>query len=587
MKITRLAISQVLGIREFDLRPSKPVVVITANNKQGKTSIVNALALALAYQLPRIDKQKDAGAILHDGAKAGTVDVFTDTYKEPFLANVTDGKISWKNPAGEEGPRYIEYVLNPPLFASQSVAERRSALFRLLGLDLTPDGIKSRLIARECDAKKVEDMAPMLRAGFESAAKHAAAQATMAKGAFKATTGGEAWGSSKGATWRAPTPAFSGEQAAELHAIDGSIVDTEAELADANKRLGEAQYAKQTMDAYVTNVEKLRALVAGLGEHTKLAEKATTDLAELETELQQVREKAGMAPQAKPKLLPCPDCGAALCMDASGLLAQYPTLVEDPAYDPDAASSIPAIEKAIGVQRNVLARHATNKVNAESAKTNLDMLEKNPPPKGDDPAIIRETVDTLKTSIATKRKRQAELQDAQRKLDESDGKTKAARQHHTDVLAWDLIAKALAPDGIQAEILNEALGPMNDRLALSCGDTQWPLVVLAEDMSISYGGRPYVLCSESERYRVDAVIAESISFLSGLKFVCLDRSDLLDTNGWLQLLKWMDTLAYERDIETAIVLATTDWEPSDLTDLMQSVRIEAGEIVRPEQREAA
>ena len=113
------------------------------------------------------------------------------------------------------------------------------------------------------------------------------------------------------------------------------------------------------------------------------------------------------------------------------------------------------------------------------------------------------------------------------------------------------------------------------------------LVVLAEDMSISYGGRPYVLCSESEQWRANAVIAESISFLSGLKFVCLDRSDLLDTNGWLQLLKWMDTLAYERDIETAIVLATTDWEPSDLTDLMQSVRIEAGEIVRPEQREAA
>ena len=93
MKITRLSISQILGIREFDLRPSKPVVVLTAGNHQGKTSIVNALSLAMEHRLPRIDKQKDAVAILNDGAKAGTVDVFTDTYKEPFLANVTDGKI--------------------------------------------------------------------------------------------------------------------------------------------------------------------------------------------------------------------------------------------------------------------------------------------------------------------------------------------------------------------------------------------------------------------------------------------------------------------------------------------------------------
>ena len=587
MKITRLAINSILGIRELDLRPSKPVVTITAANGQGKTSIVNALALALAYQLPRIDKQKDSGAILHNGAKAGTIDVFTNTYKEPFLANVTDGKVSWKNPAGEEGPRFIEYVLNPPLFASQTVAERRSTLYHLLGLDLTPDGIKARLIAKGCDAGKVEDMAPMLRAGFESAQKHAANESREAKGAFKATTGGETWGAQKGSTYRAPTPNFSGEQAAELHGIDKSIVDTEAELADANKRLGEATYAKQMIDDHLLRATNLRTVVDALGEHTKLTEKAQADLTEYETKLQQAREKAGMAPTAKPKMLPCPECGAALCMEADGTLAEYPTLPEDPAYDPDAAASIPGLEKAVALQRTVLARHSANKVNAESAQTNLGMLEANPPAKGDDPAIIRETVETLKADIATMRKRQAELLDAQRKLDEADAKTKAARGHHADVLAWDAIAKALSPDGIPSEILNEALGPVNDRLALSCGDTQWPLVVLAEDMSITYGGRPYGLCSESEQWRANAVIAEAISFLSGLKMAVFDRADLLDAEGWTQLVKWADVLAYEKDIHTLLILATMDAAPPGVTDLMQCVRLCSGRLYEANERRVA
>jgi hypothetical protein len=106
-------------------------------------------------------------------------------------------------------------------------------------------------------------------------------------------------------------------------------------------------------------------------------------------------------------------------------------------------------------------------------------------------------------------------------------------------------------------------------------------------MSISYGGRPYALCSESEQWRANAIIAEAISFLSGLKLIVLDRSDLLDAEGWAQLLKWADTLAYETDVDTVLILATMDGEPDGLTDLMQSVRIEAGAIAGEKQREAA
>lgn len=580
MKITRLAINSILGIRELDLRPSKPVVVVTAANGQGKTSIVNALALALAYQLPRIDKQKDAGATLHDGATVGVVEVWADKYKDHFAATVMPGKVSWKNPAGEEGPSFIEYVLNPPLFASQPVAERRSMLYRLLGLDLTPEGIKARLIAKGCDDKKAEDMAPILRAGFESAQKHAAGKATESKGAFRAVTN-ETWGSSKGATWRAPTPPFSGEQAAELHGIDQSIASAGAELADANQRLGIAEHEAKRERQRTDQVAHLKPIAAKLDEHLMLVEKTSAELKELEDELADAKQKA----KGKPLGIECecPDCGVSLVFHG-GKLALW---TQDASkYDRDAEASIPGIEKAIATMRAVVARHTKNRDDAQTAALNLEMLEKQTPAKAVDPEPIRQTVETLKTSIATMRKRQAELQDAQRKLDEADAKTAQARQHHADVLAWDAIAKALSPDGIPSEILGEALDPFNKRLATSSNDTKWGPVAIDADMAITYGGRPLGLCSESETWRANAIIAEAISFLSGLKFAVLDRADVLDAEGWAQLMKWADTLAYEQDIDTMLILATTDGEPEGLTDLMQCVRIEAGAIAGEKQREA-
>lgn len=586
MKITRINVESVLGLPALDIALRRPVMVATAGNGQGKTSLANCLGMALNHGLARVSTQKEVAGIIHNGAKSGLIEVFSDRYDAPFTVHITPGKVAWKNPAGEEGPEFIEFVLNPSRFASLDVSERRSTLYRLLGLDLQPEAIKARLIARECDEAKVDAIAPILRAGFDAACKHAASKATESKGAFRAVTQ-ETWGSTKGATWRAPTPPFSGEEAAELQGIDQSIASAEVELAEANRRLGGADHAARVAQQRERDIEHLKAIAAKLDEHLRLVQKFTPEVKELEDELQEAKQKAGVAPAPKPRLLPCPDCGAALCLQPDGSLAAYPTLPEDPPRDADAAASIPSIQKALDVQRTVLARHIKNRDDAQTAALNLEMLEKSDQAKPIDPQPIRDTIATLQTSIATMRKRQAGLQAAQRLLDVADEKTKAARGHHADVLTWDAIAKALSPDGIPAEILKEALGPFNARLEISAADTGWPLVVLGDDMSITYGGRSIALCSESERYRADAMIGEAISSLSGLRVLLLDRADLLDATGWDQLMHWADVLAYEKDVDTLLILATKNEPPTGLTDLMDCVRIEDGRIVPIEQREAA
>ena len=75
-------------------------------------------------------------------------------------------------------------------------------------------------------------------------------------------------------------------------------------------------------------------------------------------------------------------------------------------------------------------------------------------------------------------------------------------------------------------------------------------------MTITAGGRVYGLLSETERWRVDAVIGEALAQLSELRLLLLDRFDVLDLGGRGDLLGWMDELAAPGEIDTCIIRGT-------------------------------
>lgn len=587
MRITRLIIENLLGIKRVDLDRLPRVIVIAGKNGAGKSSCAEAIRLALLADGPRLGHKKDWGRIVHDGANAGSVEIVTDD--DRFHVHIAaDGKVT-DSAKGRESHPAMPFVLDPPLFARLPVAERRAALYDVLDLDLSADAIKARLLKMGCDAGKVGAIAPILHAGFgfESACKHTAGEATAAKGAWRAVTN-ETYGEKKAITWRAPTPPFSGDDAAELAGVDKTIADLEAELAGANQRFGIAQHEAEQARKRSDAIEHLRTKAKTHAEHSTLTNTAQKELERLKAELLAAEQKAGTKPQEWHTKLTCPHCQGAI-MDSEDGESLVPW--QDPpavTYDPEAAARIPELQKAIITQQRVLERHQGNMREADEAGVQLKALEdETKPAKGEtkpaDPETIRATVDTLRKQIETKRARQRELMDAQRKLDESDKKTKAAREHHADVLAWDAIAKALSPDGIPAQVLAEALGPINERMAESVADAEWPAVVIAEDMAITYGGRAYDQCSESERWRADAVIAEAISKLSGLCILLLDRFDVLDLRGREDALAWLDVMSKYKETNTCIVLGTLKQRPT-LPETMHSVWIEAGEIV--EEREA-
>lgn len=144
------------------------------------------------------------------------------------------------------------------------------------------------------------------------------------------------------------------------------------------------------------------------------------------------------------------------------------------------------------------------------------------------------------------------------------------------MVAWDGIAAALGPDGIPAEMLAEALGPINARLAQSALDADWPAVVIGADMSLTYGGRARSLCSESEQWRCDAMVAEAVAHLSCARLLVLDRFDVLDQAGRGQLIGWLDALATAGEIDTALVFGTLKSVPANLPDTCAAHWIERG-----------
>ncbi len=92
-------------------------------------------------------------------------------------------------------------------------------------------------------------------------------------------------------------------------------------------------------------------------------------------------------------------------------------------------------------------------------------------------------------------------------------------------------------------MLANALKPINDLLTGYADITTWMRPTIESDMTIRVGGRLYTLLSESEKWRVDAMIAAAIADLSGLKLILLDRCDVLDLQARGELFAWIDTLA--------------------------------------------
>lgn len=586
MKINHVRASNFIGARSVDLTIETPIVVLAGPNGAGKSSLAEGISAALTGDISRVSLKKDYGAIVTEGKKKAEVLLGTD-HGECSIA-LPDGKWQGLPIHGDALP----YALRPSLFAEKKDTERRTFLFGLTGITLNSATVKQQLLDRECNEKKVEAVLPMLRSGFPAACDFAKDKAKEAKGAWKGVTN-ETWGKEKADGWEAEVPEY---DAKRLAAVTEQLATVDGRVEEHSRTLGALQ-AKR--DAYVKHTTAAESNATKAKELTRLTEKLAFDEAELgkaEQALVEAQQRAGTAPReglvhdlarGVDYLLTFMDVDGQSDeeRDARDALVAYEKQygkLDQTGGDPEARAAIPALTQARDLMRRSVDNDKKLMDEAKAAAAALELSADIEKVTDEDVGGAQRSLDAARAQRKTLAEEQEKLRKQKLAADTAAETTKKAAQHHADIAEWLAIADQLAPDGIPGEMLANALKPINGHLAEYATSTTWPAVTIDADMTLRYGGRLYSLCSESERWRADAMIAVAITVLSGLKIVLLDRMDVLMIPARGDLLAWLDELADFGDLECAFAFGTLKQLPSGLASTTSAFWIEKGSIATTE-----
>lgn len=587
MQIKSIFVSNFLGLCNVDIDTSSRVTLFAGRNGAGKSSLRDAIALALTADLGRVSLKKEVGALIHDGTESAVCEV-VDADGDQYGVTLTAAGKMTDTRKGKASNPMLAYVLDAQRFTRLELNDRRAFLFGLMGVKTDGKAITERLIKRELDAKKIERIAPLLRSGFPAACAEAKSKATEAKGAWRQVTG-ETYGSEKGKTWRAAVPA---SDAALVAKLTTELKHADVAVESWQQSIGQLQAEETRHDA---ELAKLPVLQQQADKVDRIAKKLATDeeqLAGWEADLIKTAAAAGAGPRvgllhdlanALHALLRLgPTDATTEGVDAMHALQAYEAEHGKigGTGDPKARERLASIRQSRDLMASAVSNGKRDLAAAQKAKEAIATIKALPPL---DPELLQ----TARSTAETLKKQRADIiakldaQKAQKaQADAAKKKTEDAAAHHIDVQQWDAIGDALAPDGIPGEILSEALGPMNERLAQSAVDADWLRAAVGPDMAITGNGRAYRLLSESEQWRIDAMFAEAIAHLSGTRLLVLDRFDVLDPLGRAQLLGWLDVLADTGEVDSALIFGTLKSLPTSLPSTIATHWIENGVVAQ-------
>ncbi len=592
MKITAIQADNLLGIKTVNVKLPTVVTLFAGRNGSGKSSIQEAVRIAITQDTVRdISLKKEFAKLVHGDSKAGGATVMINNDAEQsFMFNMPKGDF-----VGPEITEAMRVALYGQRFAKMTADERRTFLFGLMKLKPTADSVKARMLATpwECEAAKIDAVLPLLRTGFPSVCDHAKAKATEAKGAWRQLTGGT-YGALKAADWEAPVPDLPEGDAAQLA---DKVAGLDRNIASLNESLGAIKSAARTAQETASrraNLAEAAGKVAGLVD--QLAH-AKDELAKYEPTVVALRLRAAGTARVglvhdMAVFLEDLKCGVSTtAIERDALMARYTK--EHGALggkiDTEAQAQLPEHEKGLLVMQNRVRNLQRDLDSATQAKGQYDALA---PAEdvGDVSAEIAEVDGMLQKARADRQaaeNQRLNIETATTARAAATSKTKQAQAHHAEVLAWTKVADALAPDGIPAQLLLEALEPVNAALDQASIDTGWMTVTIAKDMAITANDRPYNLLSESEQWRTDAMIAEVVAELSGLRILMLDRFDVLDLPGRAQCLEWLDSLAFNDVMDTVLLFGTLKALPDNLADTITAYWVQDGTIAGAREEVAA
>lgn len=595
MKITAIIAKNFQGLRHAGLSLSSRIALIAGDNGAGKSSLRDAIAMALSGLPSRVTKKKDFGQLVMDGQKAASVSVEFDDGRVATL-KLPDGKVVFAGGGAlddsESFRAALPFALNPAAFAAADPDARRTALFALTGCGVDERGVEQRLLERGVEQRYIDAVLPMVGAGFPAAEADAKRRATEARGAWKGVTG-EVYGDKKAEDWRVDASAVPD---AEIQRAKASTQAVQDEIDQCQQRLGELRARKQQQDDRQRQAAKLTELAAMLPRIRNKLKQDQLDLANVRAQVETITagpvQRVGLVHDLARALnvsltmaIPFGDMNAeqrGYLKTAGQVLDQYSAehgSLADDGIPPSAQdlARLPDLQHSLDMMSRAVANDERDLKIAADAEAQLKALGDGAaaPVSEREVSQLAERINSLQASHKQRAADLAQLLEKHREAAEAVQRTKQAALHHTDVQAWSAVASAMAPDGIPSEILADALRPVNDRLFELSRMAGWSRVQISREMDITADGRVYGLLSESEQWRADCVIALALSIMSGLRIVLLDRFDVLSMAGRGQLLDLLEGL--DDQIDTALVFGTLKAAPES-DEIVQAIWIQDGEV---------
>lgn len=509
----KATIKNFMGCASAEVEASK-IALILGLNGQGKTSTLLPIAAALRGGVPLGLQKTKAGMLVKTGAGAASVVLEEDGSKvEVFWPKCE------RRSEGVSAPEASDIAVGAVAFPAMADKDK----VELLRDILKTDPVKQELCEALADAGLSEKVQEAVWHNIEAEGWDASLDRAKEKGrSLKsqwALIAGETYGEKKAASW------FPQGWENDLETTSTEALEADVSLARADL---EDKIANQAIGA--DELVRLQEKADGLAD----AEKECDDAAGKVTEAQKVLKEARAAREKLPKLpnydLVCPHCGKPVVYQFGKLEAVKQSLsteerekLEQQILDADNAVSKAERELNTAKQNFILLDSALQAI--KKAKDELEAKQGK--------TIQPAEVDEARNAV---RKAETRLQ--------SFNRYNEALRVHRNILENQAIINVLEPEGIRRRSLEKGLSDFNGRLEYLCYVAGWACVKVDGDMSVSYNDRPFVLCSESEKFRAKLTLQAAIAEYDGSHALVVDAADILDNKGRAGLLKLLAGQSY-------------------------------------------
>lgn len=499
------------GVKSAELDVEKTAFV-GGRNFHGKSSLAQACALVLTGEtMPGKLPKKYVDRVIHG---------FGNNGKTAFLSVVDEqGSAKIEYPAATysavgKNPQASRIAVGLDTLTGFKVEDRAAYLSKFLGTTPTKDDLLAAVKDAGMKADEYENLWLMIeRDGWDTAHVKVAKQATELKGEWKHVTGGETYGKQKAESW----------YPANWHDIIGTESRNVEQLLDAIGVLTSDHIASIRRGAVdESRLADLKKLVSDLDNARKAYDEKADAALKLSEKVKELRKKpAPKVPRAS-DIQACPKCKTILTVNDEGKIV---TASDKTPLKTDVKAAKAALNRYNGEIQQAEDEYNETAKARDLLETHVNECEK-----------AKLELERIAADEA-KGKPERTADEIQAEIDLLNARVKAIKAHteayatHQKIQHYEIIADALAPDGVRKTALERGLGKINVTLAQHCKTAGWNTVRIDSDLTVWFGEVPYEFCSESEQYRVDMTIRLTVAVADGSDVAIYDRADLLDSPG--------------------------------------------------------